>query len=280
MADDKPYPKLLGALQVVQLMVTIVLAIFAFHLDQRTQSTDSLVKRLDQDLKERQEAFKQAIGRIETELKVKQDERAAQEVAEKLRFQLFTHVSGAIDKKENSGRQQLAARALVVSLLDTDDPLRLGLIQALTQGADPSVQGKIEETAKDEQAFRVQEETAEAAAAKAAATASDASKGPLQKYIVDVFTCEKDGDALKPHARQVIDYLKPRAAEIRSRVLYSSVDSSPGFRISKPQIRHTPDELAMAQDLRKLLLDGRQGDFVLRGVKKNTPNYLSVFVCN
>lgn len=265
--------KLLDTLQVIQLAVTVALAILTFRLNQNQNEFAQKVT-ISQDY------FKQQITSIETALKLKQDERAAEEANEKLRFQLFLHVVSVLDKKENAEQQRLAGRSLVTSLLDTEDNLRIGLLQALS--GDPKTQAgqKINSTVENELNFRAQEDASQVAAKEAGTTSLSTQGSPLRKYVVDVFTCERDGSAFKEKAAEVVAFLSNSTAQSRLRILYDSINSSPGYRVSKFQLRYTSDEQTDAETLRKLLLNGQKGGFSLRLVKNSTPNYLSIFLCS
>jgi hypothetical protein len=263
----------MGALQVIHLLVTIVLAVATFWFNWSNEQD----KRA---FAQKQEDFNQSIKRIETDLKLKQDERTAHQAVEALRITLFTHVSTVLEKEKSADRQRLAARSLVTSLLETEDQLRIGLVQALAESAtDKPAQKELNATVANETEFRSQEAASLAEAIKLAGAAGNPPSA-LKSYVVDVFTCEKDGGALVNRATQVKAALDSIAKPRPLRVLFESVNASPGFRVSGLQIRHTPDELAAAEALRAELKKANQGDFTLRLVKKVTPNYLSVFVCN
>lgn len=247
-----------GALQSIQLVVTIVLAVLGFQLNREA------------------ELSKQTISRIETNLKVKQDDRAAIEAGEKLRFQLFTEVSKSLEK--GNPQQQQAAQALVTALLEDGDDLRKGLLLALSVGAAPSVKQEFQRVVDQEIAYADQQEESLRAATVAAATA--VTTGPSYKpYFVDVFYCEKDGETLKPRAQELVTFLQSRTARSRLRLLAESLNASPGMRVSGLQLRYNSDELRVAQDLKRDLAQGKQGDFTLKQIKSPTANYLSVFVC-
>jgi hypothetical protein len=251
----------MGIAQLLQLIVTIILAALGFWLNGQQQS------------------FNQSISQIEADLKLKQDERAAAESLEKLRFQLFAHVSASLEKKDNAAQQQQAAKALVVSLLRDDDLLRVGLLEALSAQAAPAVKQELEQVASQEREYRTQQDAVDNVV-KALSRHPDAASAKTAKgYLVDVFYCANNADALKPRAQAVAAYLKSRAINIRIRPLVDTVNASPGMRVSGLQLRHNDDELQIAQDLRKLLAEGGQGDFALRQIKQYTPNYLSVFLC-
>lgn len=267
-------PTGMGTLQVVQLLVTIVLAVATFWFNRSNEENK-------QAFAKSQEEFNQSIKRIETDLKLKQDDRAVHQSIESLRITLFTHVSTVLDKEKNVDGQRLAARSLVTSLLETDDQLRIGLVQALAEGAtEKPAQTKLNQTVANETEFRSQEAASLAEALKLAGTPAKPAD-ILKTYVVDVFFCEKDGTALVSKATQVKATVEKSTAEPRPvRKLYESVNASPGFRVSQLQIRHTTDELPAAMTLQMQLRKENHGDFALRLVKKVTPNYLSVFVCN
>lgn len=260
---EKLTEQMSSGLQVVQLLVTIGLAVLGYQLNREA------------------EVSKQTISRIETDLKVKQDNRAATEAAEKLRFQLFTEVSNSLEK--GNPKQQQAAQALVTALLEEGDELRKGLLQALSVGAAPSVKEEFQRVVDQEIEYASQQEeslrAALATAASAAAGTAPASGSSFKPYYVDVFYCEKDADAFKPRAQALVTYLQARTARSRLRMLAESLNASPGMRVSGLQLRYNSDELRVAQDLKKDLAQGEQGDFTLKQIKSPTPNYLSLFVC-
>ena len=252
----------MGVAQFVQLLVTIGLAILGFMLTrQQSQSNE-------------------AIAQIETQLKVKQDDRAATESVEKVRFQLFGHVSQTLEKKENSGKQVLAAKALVVSLLRDDDPLRIGLLEALATDANPETKMVLDKVTAQEREYRAQEDAVVGVVSALQKKNAGVSAKSLHGYLVDVFYCEKDAAVQKSRAGVVEDFLKGESIKSRGRLLAESVNSSPGMRVSGLQIRYNDDELGVAQELQALLARGEKWKFTLRQVKQPTPNYLSVFLCS
>lgn len=250
--------KLMSSLQVVQLAVTVGLAVLGFQLNREAESA------------------RRAIEQIETQLKVRQDERAAQEGAERLRFQLFGHVSTAIEKKDS--RQQEAARALVIALLTVEDPLRGGLIEALSAQADAALKPTIERVAAQERAFREQQATLKATVRQAVAAAPRGEDSALARYYIDIFHCQND-PALKARADAIEKALQGQTARARLRPFADSVNASPGYRVSGLQVRYNVGEEQVAEALKRRLETAGGGEFALQQVTTDTPNYLSVFVC-
>jgi hypothetical protein len=262
MADQAKSSSLMPALQGVQLIVTVILAIAGFGLTRDT------------------EQFRQSIATIEGNIKQRQEERAEQESREKLRFQVFGHVAAAIEKGDP--KQQQAATALVTSLLKADDPLRLGLIGALRAGAEPSRRPAIEKVALEEARFA----TDEAAIASTVTrlrndTKATGAKPALGTYLIDVFYCAGTTQtAREQHARKVEQRLRTEGKTIRLRLLTTELNASPGYGVVGLQVRHDDDERADAMALIELLRAADLGAFEPKQVRTPTPGYLSVFVCS
>lgn len=219
----------------------------------------------------------EGIARVESELKVKQEQRASVEDIRDLKFKLFEKVSEAIEKAD--ANQQLAAKALVVSLLEKDDDLRLGLLEVLTSRAAPAAKERIEKTSQEENVFSSQEKSISTDVAAALASSNAAGPASIKGYFVDVFYCES-ADANLGQANKIQEELKSYVATARSRLLPASVNSAPGMRVSGLQIRHGSDESVVARSLKQVLEKAGLGDFELKLVRTPTKNYLSAFVCN
>lgn len=250
----------MGKLQLLQLGVTIALAVAGFMLQQRTQQMSADVQRLDQ------------------QLKLRQEDRAEQERQTGLRIKLYDQVLGAVDKPL---RQQQAARALVTALLAADDPLRGGLLEVLLQTGAAEERPVLEKQLADEHryaAWRVEaaNEVQQAAAANATRPADDP-----KAYVVDVFYCAGPAEAaLKAKAEAARELLVPAVQRARVRALAEPINASPGYHVAGLQIRHDASELAAARRLSELLASGGQGAFAPHAVAGGTPRYLSVFVCS
>lgn len=248
--------------QLLQLLVTVGLAVLGYMITRQ------------------QNEFNEAITQIETQLKLKQENRAESESIEKLRFQLFTQVTATLEKKENTERQSLAAKALVVSLLRYDDPLRIGLLEALTTAADPQTKEKLEKVTSQERAYRAEDDAVGSVVDALQRERAGQPGNALQGYLVDVFYCAKDEQRFRKPAAALGQALKDEAIKFRLRVLEDTVNASPGMRVSGYQLRYNDDELKLAQQLQAKLKSLGQGDFTLRQVRQSTPNYLSVFLCS
>lgn len=250
---------LAGSLQLLQLAVTIMLAVLGFMLNKSsTEARDRLAV-------------------IEGDLKQKQEDRAAAEAADKLRIQLFEHVMAAIEKGQPN--QRLAAKTLLTSFLKPEDELRTGLLIALATDAEPGVKQALQTVVEQDRRYLEQEAEVKTTAAQAPAVAPATGGGALARYYVDVFYCEVGGDAWRQRADAIVKLLATRTARSRLRVLPETLNQSPGMRVSSLQVRYNGNEADVARELSRLLATAQQGDFTPTAIRTATPNYLSVFVC-
>lgn len=257
-ADEKK-GSAMGVLQAVQLIVTLVLAVLGFMLNKSSG-----------DAKDR-------LAEIESQLKLKQEERASAEAADKLRIQLFEHVMTAIEKGQPN--QRLAAKTLLTSFLKPEDDLRTGLLIALATDAEPEVKKELQTVVDQDRKYLEQEAEVKNTVARAPAVAPAAGGGAVARYYVDVFYCEAGGEAYRTRAESIVKLLGTRTARSRLRVLPETLNQSPGMRVSSLQVRYNGSEADVARELSRLLAGEQQGDFTPTEIRTATPNYLSVFVC-
>ena len=256
----------------LNLVLTMVLAALGFWLNFNTQ--------------QQKQAFDQqklAIERLQSLLATNRDQREERGSREQMRLQLFDKVSVSLQKGED--RHVEAARALVESLLSTNDPveseLRVGLIRALSLGAPQAQQQALIKAANDEAVFRTEQRALEAEVQQQAEKPL-AQDSPLAAYRVDVFYCAgAAGAANENRAQWMQQTLKERVKGIRVRVraLAPSINASPGYSVTRSEVRYeTPSEARAAEELARMLSTG--GNLLpLRPVNNATPLYLSAFVC-
>ncbi len=103
-----------------------------------------------------------------------------------------------------------------------------------------------------------------------------------ERITVDVFYLEDSESRSKPRAEAVRTLLQTRYPDytVRVRLLPTSINVRSGYRIDRNQIRHDAHEQQLATDILNTLKEGRilQHEPVLKRVKNNTYNYISVFV--
>jgi hypothetical protein len=106
---------------------------------------------------------------------------------------------------------------------------------------------------------------------------------PRTDWLYDVFWCEtgtKEGDkAAAARAKSVVERLAARKLNARLKGLRRTKNADSAYRVQGTEIRYHPTELAEAEALRALLAEGGGPRFALRTVAKETPGYLSLFVC-
>lgn len=269
--SDKP-PAKDGWLVKLNLVLTMVLAALGFWLNYNAQQ-----QKLAFDEQ------KLALDRLQSLLATNRDQREERGAREQMRLQLFDKVSVSLQKGED--RYVEAARALVESLLSTTDPveseLRVGLIRALALGAPVSQQPALKEAANREVTFQIEQRALEADVQRRVEK-PQVRDSSLATYRVDVFYCAgASGAANESRARAFQQTLKARVAglQVRVRELAPSINASPGYGITRTEIRYeTATETRAAEELSGILSTGG-ARLPLSPVGNTTPLYLSVFVC-
>lgn len=270
-ATDKA-PAKEGWLPKLNLVLTMLLAALGFLLNFNAQ--------------QQKQAFdeqKLAIERLQSLLATNRDQREERGSREQMRLQLFDKVSVSLQKGED--RHVEAARALVESLLSTNDPveseLRVGLIRALSLGAPQGKQQELVEAANKEAAFRTEQRALEVEAQQQLEKPVVAGN-PLAAYRVDVFHCAGASSSTNENRAQWIQKtLRERVDGIRVRVreLAPSINASPGYGVTRSEVRYEqPSESRAAEELARLIAVNGTA-LPLRAVSNQTPLYLSVFVC-
>lgn len=266
----------------LNLALTMVLAVLGFWLNyssqQQKQAFDAQTQAFDSQ--------RLAIEQLQSELAERRDSREERGSREGLRLQLFDKVASAIEKKEQQDRHVDAARALVLSLLSTSDPaeatLRVGLMEALTLNAPPEKQLELKKVLVDENTYLSDQRQLAVEVQQQLEKSAPNINNTLVAYRVDVFYCGGTAsDANRANALRMQDTLKQRVSEIRVRVreLAPSINASPGFSVTRSEVRYeVPTEAAVAAELAKILsINGTP--LPLRSVSNSTPWYLSVFAC-
>lgn len=261
-----------GWLSRLNLVLTMVLAALGFWLNYNAQQ-----QKLAFDEQ------KLAIERLQSMLATNRDQREERGSREQMRLQLFDKVSVSLQKGED--RYVEAARALVESLLSTTDPaeseLRVGLIRALSLGAPLAKQQELIEAADKEATFRTEQRALEVDVQQRADKPL-ARESPLAAYRVDVFYCAGAPTVANERRAQWFQKtLKEHTAgiQVRVRELAPSINASPGYGITRSEIRYeTATEARAAEELASILSTGG-ARLPLRPVSNTTPLYLSVFAC-
>lgn len=268
---DKPAAKESWLVK-LNLVLTMTLAVLGFWLNHNAQ--------------QQKQAFDQqklALDQLQSLLATNRDQREERGSREQMRLQLFDKVSVSLQKGED--RHFEAARALVESLLSTTDPveseLRVGLIRALALGAPVAKQQEFKEAANREVRFQTEQRELEADAQQRADKPPQRDS-PLAAYRVDVFYCAGASSAVHERRAQGFQQtLKERVPglQVRVRELAASINASPGYGITRTELRYeAANEARAAQELASILSTDGAGPF-LRPVSNTTPLYLSVFAC-
>lgn len=269
--NDKP-PAKEGWLVKLNLVLTMVLAALGFWLNYNAQQ-----QKLAFDEQ------KLALDRLQSMLATNRDQREERGSREQMRLQLFDKVSVSLQRGED--RYVEAARALVESLLSTTDPieseLRVGLIRALALGAPVAKQQELKEAANKEATFQTEQKALEADV-QLRLDKPLVRDSPLASYRVDVFYCAGASSAVNESRAQGFQQtLRQRIAgiQVRVRELAPSINASPGYGITRSEVRYeTTTEARAAEELASLLSTGGNR-LPLRPVSNATPLYLSVFAC-
>lgn len=231
------------------------------------------------------ESQKLAIEQLQSQLAERKDSREERGSREGLRLQLFDKVASALEKKEQQDRQFEAARALVLSLLSTNDPaealLRVGLMEALTLNAPPEKQQELKKVVEDETTY-LNDQRELAAEVQQQPGHGAANGSTLAACRVDVFYC---GGPAKPanlsEAQRMYQTLQDRVSgiQVRMRELAPSINASPGFSVTRNEVRYEAStEATVAAELAKIL-SVTESPLPMRTVNTFTPWYLSVFAC-
>lgn len=104
-------------------------------------------------------------------------------------------------------------------------------------------------------------------------------------FTIDVFYLEEIKSEAYPRAQRIVEELRKKYKnyKIRLRLLPASINSQVGYRIGRNTIRHEKSETALAEELRKIIVEEKVFPLeqpTLQLIQYKTPNYISVFVRN
>jgi len=208
-------------------------------------------------------------------------ERNVRKLDEDLTFKVYEAVTTSL--KSNDLKQQQAASALLQFL--ATEPLRTQLLQVFgaSQTTAPEVRQAVEKVLQEEQKFAIDNAVVlQQVAAKAADAPSPARVLPWNDWDVDIFWCQRSGQAAAESAAAIAKELTVQGAKgrIRARVLPDSVNAKAGYRVSGYAIRRDRNEVAQANAL-KALAEGvvQSSQFEIVQSNQATSWYLSAFVC-
>jgi hypothetical protein len=222
---------------------------------------DGQVKSFDKKLKDREAA----------RLELAEQREAAQQMID-VRFRIYDAVTKSLETP-NEQRQEVAI-ALVRGMLNTDDPLRLGLLAVLGSSGTSSVQTQATKLLEETSKFTQQQDV----------IPLDSAPPPSadwRAYNIDLFWCSASGTGL---ASRIAERLRDNDARgrVRVRELARSINASPGYRITGLVIRREGQEAEVAESV-KAVADAEvntKEKFLVTASRQRTPGYLSLFVCN
>jgi hypothetical protein len=241
---------------VVVPLVTAITGIFVFSLDRQ-------VKTFDGQLKVREA----------TRLDTAEQRQSAQQQVD-LRFRIYDAATKSLESGD--ARNQHVATSLVIAMLEPDDPLRSGLLEVLTNQAEPAVKEQAKNALQESSQFIAQQALAPVAAATV-------SSDDWRAYNLDLFWCAAVGSSAKDKAERIEQALHNAGSKGRLRVreLGATINASPGYRISGLMIRREGNEASAAEAVKKIADSsaGDSGGFLLTNSSQGTPGYMSLFVC-
>lgn len=253
-------PAVKSALEQLQVIVGIVLAVTAGYSAWQMNSAEKSLKETERNLKTRESARKDS-----------EETRVNRESLEKKQLLVYEAVVKSLESGDT--KKQSVSKALVTAMLE--DPLRTELLTVLTTSASPEIK-------KDAQAIIAQESTFKA---EQAAIHSQPTKKSLgwADWDLDIFWCERSGNAAKVQAEKIKNQLETEGAKgrLRVRVLPNSINERPGYQHTGYVIRYNSGEETQSNQLKALgdKIVGPVAAFVPSLSEQSTPWYLSAFVC-
>jgi hypothetical protein len=186
-------------------------------------------------------------------------------------LKVYEAVVGAI--QDGSQRRQEIARSLVYAMVP-DTSLQQGFLEALRQEGVASVRQVV---ARD---LAFDDSTRQTRAAASAGRDRNAV------YRIDLFWCEKSGQAAQNLMQQVARRLAQAglaAGGIRVRNLPATVNERPGYYVSGYQVRFEADERGDGEKIRDAIRSAVPGasdqTVALLQIPAQTPGYISAFAC-
>lgn len=196
-----------------------------------------------------------------------------------LRFKIYDEVKDVL--YDSASKKQDAVRIIISVMLADDSSYRSQMETLLLRNplADTAV---VRNIIKENVA--VTTFLAESDSLSKKQTVSPTSTIGSELFRIDVFYLNDVKDAYRI-ADKVVNQLTQRYPnyDIRKRSLPSSINARKGYRITSNQIRFDENEVGIAQDIQKILIDSKIFSLQnpqLSKVRNETKNYVSVFVRN
>ena len=221
-------------------------------------------------------------------------ERTLKKFDEDLTFRIYEAVTASLKAKD--AQQQQAASALVIVL--ATEPLRTQLLHVFEQSelTAPTVKKEVGQVLNREQQFQQEEATVTSAAPNSPALApqsgsrrsrvdASAPGSGWGQWDVDVFWCQRSGDAARGMSESIVEALEREGAKgrLRSRMLPDSINARSGYQVSGFLIRPDAGDTGEEERARALL---QLAEHTLTGTAfriapsaSATRWYLSVFIC-
>jgi hypothetical protein len=206
-----------------------------------------------------------------------------------LRFKIFDEVKTAISQKDSILQEAVKVMIEAVLVEDSDFQDRMRTVLLASRYTVASVKRDIQNSDNFRKAQDTIFQNLESLN-KAILNNPKKDDGKQQavvskKYIVDVFYLEDIIEESKVRAEKVARILKENNPDfiINLRLLPRTINAYPRYRIESNQIRFDEKEREIAEkikqqvDLKKVF---RLEPLELHSIKKETPNYISVFVRN
>jgi len=183
--------------------------------------------------------------------------------------------------RTNDAKQQQAASALVVVMMQ--EPLRTQLLQVFSrsQSTTPEVRQDVDKIVMEEDRFRADQSTL-AVRSLSATTAHPPHESIWETWDIDVFWCERSGEAARREAQEVVTRIRAEGARgrIRARLLPDTINAQPGYGIDGFAIRrHANDDKQVfaLQKLAQAVIPGSAFDIQTSGMPLQW--YISAFIC-
>jgi hypothetical protein len=268
------------ATPVVSVIAALLAAWVNFSVSQKKSEIDAGQLKLQREQQQQQAQLERQKVTI-SELTA---ERGVKKIDEDLEFRVYDAVTASL--KTNNAKQQQAATALVIVMVP--EPLRTQLLHVFGQSETtaPQVREVVDKVLKEEQKFKVDEAAPGSTPSSASASSPSTPKTPESSvwgtWDIDVFWCERSGDAAHRNADSLVTALKTSGAKgrVRARLLPDTINATPGYRLDGYAIRRHGDDSGQAaalKDLAQRTIQGSQFEVVMSG--QSFRWYLTAFVC-
>lgn len=238
-------------------LLPVISGLSAALLGYLTWYTDGQFRDLEQRLKEQEVLLRQ------------------KQSTQNFSLDVYKEVTASL--KGSDARQQRVAAALVTAMVE-DETLRTGLLTVLKEGGVPEIKTELTRLVEAERVFNQAQQAVVAPQVARARTSSD-----WGEWDIDLFWCERSGEAARGQAENLHQALLNEGAKgrIRVRNLPDSVNARPGYQHTGYVIRQNAGEEQQAARLKQLAERGLGGGvrFEITLSRQATPWYLSAFLC-